>query len=98
MNQFQQLVAHLKENCPIRNHRLVIRRVNMNDSGCTESSDSGQQITISIRKQDIVEKQMETVIHEWGHALEYDRWPDHGKRWGECYAESYQAWEVWHVS
>lgn len=81
-----ELILELKGAFPIKK-KLVIRRVVMHDFGST--SFNGKQITICICKGAVNQK--ETLVHEFAHALEYDKYGDssHGTRWSRFYAKTY---------
>lgn len=91
MDCFERFVIHLKRTVPLK-HRVVVRRVDMKDDGSTSMSDSGL-ITVCIRKRDPRHRQLDTLVHEWGHAWEYDQIGNHGKGWGIGMAKAYEAWE-----
>ena len=90
---FEQLLEKLKQELPFKNRRLIVRRVEMEDHGCTSISSNLKTITITIRKNNTKQQQVETLIHEYPHALELDRWEPHDKRWGEDQAAAYRIWE-----
>lgn len=90
---WERLVATLKRECPTRRCRVVVRRVEMKEHGGTVESDKGGVITVTIRKQDTLITQMDSLTHEWGHVLDYDRWKEHGRRWGRFHAGAYQVLE-----
>ena len=103
---WRELLDYLRDRFPTR-HRLVVRRVDMPSGGrYGQASDTrvphvGQtdhQITVTIDKSRPYDDQVHTLLHEMAHALEYDQWDDHGKRWGELYSKVYLAWEQWEKS
>ena len=91
MSKWQDFCAFLREKAPVKS-RVVVRRVDMQDHGCTSCSGNGT-ITVTIRKQDTLNTQIETLTHEWGHVLELDTWKGHGEVWAKGYSKAYQAWE-----
>ena len=91
---FHDFAAHLKRKCPTR-RRVIIRRVAMGAHGSTSLTDDEQTITVCIRRGDSARTQIETLIHEWGHVLEYDRQGYHGDVWGAGNAAAYRAWLEW---
>ena len=93
MNKFDLFLQHLRTKFPTRK-RLVVKRVCMKDDGKTTESDRGK-ITVTINRDMTVQQQIDTLIHEWGHVIEFDAWEPHGKRWGEGMAKAYQEWEKW---
>jgi len=91
MNRFEKFAAFLREAVPLEN-KVVIRRVAMGDEGSTSMSDR-RTITICIRKDAPIATQIDILIHEWGHAYEYDKTRNHGETWGRGMSKAYEAWE-----
>ena len=90
---FDQLIDHLRAQHEWR-RRLVVRRVAMRDDGSCNVSDSDTQITISVRRGMNWSQTKDTLIHEFAHAEELDRWRPHGAAWGKLHAKYYEAWEA----
>ena len=59
----------------------------MHDAGSTSINGAETQITICIKKG--AANQGEILAHEWAHALEFDRFGNHSKAWGEFYSGTY---------
>lgn len=93
-NTFRDFAAHLRKQCPVK-RRVVIRRVVMEAAGSTSLTDDERTITVCIRAPDRSAEQINTLIHEWGHVLEYDRQGHHGDVWGKGNAAAYRAWLEW---
>lgn len=92
--QWNALVELLKERMPPK-RRIVVRRIPMQDYGSTSLNTLETVITVCIRAADSLTVQMETLIHEWGHVLEYDRYGNHSDRWGKGHAEAYSVYLAW---
>lgn len=69
--------------------KLVIRFVDMESEGST--SYSVKQITICINKKRSKQVRREILVHEYAHALEYDRHGEHSIYWGKLYAKVFHA-------
>lgn len=93
MTRWDELVSVLRGACPITRHRLIVKRVRMKDHGRTTLSDSCRTITITVRRQDPFVAQQDSLIHEWGHALAFDRERIHGQQWAKDYAKAYDVLE-----
>ncbi len=79
-------ILKLKKHFPIK-RKLVVRVIEMKDHGATTINDSETQITICIKKGSA--NQIETLAHEWAHAMEYDRDGNHSKLWGRFYSQTF---------
>ena len=96
MSHFGQLLAALKQTMPITHNRLVVRRCSMRDYGRTTLSGRGT-ITITVNKQLSHIMQLDTLAHEWAHAVLFDTNSadeQHGSDWGRCYAKAYRVYEA----
>lgn len=91
MNRFMKFVEFLKVEAPTKN-RVAVRRVAMEDDGSTSMSDK-RRITVCINRDHPVHRQLDTLVHEWGHVIEYDKIGNHGKGWGIGHSKAYEAWE-----
>lgn len=91
MSRFDRFAYFLKEEAPTR-RRTVIRLVPMKDDGSTSLSDRGL-ITVCISSYLPVHRQLDTLVHEWGHVLEFDKHGNHGREWGIGQSKAYEAWE-----
>lgn len=97
-NDWHAFVRFFRERMPVR-RRVVVRRVaGMTSHGSTSINDAETVITVSINASDPPETQRETLVHEWGHVAEYDRWGNHSDRWGKFHALAYQAGVEWEAS
>ena len=90
-NELGQFAAFLRERVPLR-RRLTIRCCEMRHHGSTNLNEAETRITLCIRKQDSGRMQIDSLIHEFGHVLEYDKQGDHSDYWGRYNAKAYRAW------
>jgi hypothetical protein len=51
------------------------------------------RITVCIDSKLTIARQIDTLVHEWGHVVEYDKIGMHGKEWGIGTSRAYEAWE-----
>jgi len=91
MDRFRSFAAFLKKKAPAK-RKVTIRRVTMKDDGSTSLSDNGR-ITVCVNASLPVHRQLDTLVHEWGHVLEYDKTGLHGREWGIGCSKAYEAWE-----
>jgi protein-arginine kinase len=92
MIDLKKFIKKLKEEIPIHK-KLIVRVVPMKKNHGTTSISNRDTITICINRNDSVAIQCDTLIHEWGHAKDFDNWQQHGGQWGKWMAEAYQVWE-----
>jgi predicted 3-demethylubiquinone-9 3-methyltransferase (glyoxalase superfamily) len=104
---WKAIVKHLRERCPIKRRLVVYRRTlktkldGFELNGITHLSWSGNTITILVNSSKGWATQVDTLAHEWAHALWMDelshfpkgmnqaKW--HNDRWGVFYARAYRA-------
>jgi len=91
MDRFEKFVKYLKERVPTK-RKVAVHRIAMKDDGSTGLSDCGR-ITVSISRKLPVHRQLDTLVHEWGHVLEFDKHGNHGREWGIGQSKAYEAWE-----
>ena len=88
------LLAHLRRTFPLR-RPLTVRRIPLKKNAGTTSLSDGDRLTICINTRKTWEVQIDTLLHEYAHAMELDRWGDHSDRWGKYHAGLYRAWQDW---
>ncbi len=95
MDNFCKLAIELKKRLPLSTPRkVVIRRAALKKlCGSTVLSDDERTITITIRKNMPKQQQLDTLIHEWAHALWMDKQDWHDSKWGEFHAAAYRVYE-----
>jgi Zn-dependent peptidase ImmA (M78 family) len=96
MSDWDKIVEHLKSECPIRRHRLVVQRRKLKDKsnhGMTALSSSEKTITIIVNTRFPWDDQVHTLLHEWGHAMWFDDTDWHDNKWGRFHSMAYRAWE-----
>jgi len=81
----------LREKHPL-NRRLRVRVIPMAGHGSTCMNDFERLITISLREQDNASEQVNYLIHEYAHAMEYDKLGIHSKLWGQLHSKIYTTW------
>jgi len=91
MSRFETFLAFLKKEVKIKSS-VRVRLTDMVGHGSTSMSDR-HVITVCIRKGDPAAMQLDTLVHEWGHVVEYDKIRLHGKTWGIGTSMAYEAWE-----
>lgn len=93
MTEWQKLLAYFKEKFPTR-RRLIVRRCKLRsgDSGFTSISGDEKTIYVTINSADPWQTQVDALVHELAHALEYDKWGAHTDRWGKLHAQVYSTW------
>jgi len=92
MKRFKLFLKFLRVHVPIK-RKVIVRCVQMKDDGSTTLSDSGT-IIVCINKDKPTTEQIDILIHEWGHVIEYDKLGIHGKQWGIGMSKAYEAWEA----
>lgn len=89
--EWKALVHLLKTRLPVsKNRRIAVRRCTNKHHGTTNLSEDQRQITICISKHDTAIAQRDALIHEWGHAMQYDKADDHDEEWGKLTAAAYR--------
>ena len=94
------LLKMLRKRCPTKVPVRVLRRrivIYKGDevSGYCDESRSGLTYMLYVSTSQSWQGQVDTVVHEWGHARYYDEHDWHDPEWGERYSEAYQAYEEW---
>ena len=89
--EWKALVHLLRTRLPMsKARRLVVRRCMMSERGCTTLSDNETTITITIASRLSSREQQDILIHEWGHALAFDKEDAHDEEWGKWTAVAYR--------
>ena len=107
MGFWPEIVGHLRKRCPIHRRLVVYRRPlkkkfeGSDLNGVTHLSDSRLTITILVNNSKNWPTQIDTLAHEWGHAMWMDELtviPDnmtqakwHNDRWGVMSSRAYRA-------
>lgn len=81
----------LKSNHPLTKP-LRVRVVPMKDHGSCTLGGNEKLFTIHIREKDLSEVKVDTLLHEYAHALEMDINKIHSKMWGELHAQLFTTW------
>lgn len=95
---WRRLIRHLRALHPLRNNRLVVKRARLWDyCGLTYPPTPGGTITIRVSGHQTMREQIDTLLHEWAHAVSFDRGRDetHSDAWGKELAAIYRTWEEW---
>lgn len=94
IDTFMEFVAFLQATKSITRYKIHVRRIKgMVDNGTTSPPTQRGVITICVNADMDFERQIDTLIHEWGHAYEYQKHGYHGKTWGIGNAIATTAWE-----
>jgi len=64
---------------------------------CGDCSNKGGWFLIRINKKSSYQVKLDTLLHEWAHALTWfeHKYEEHPNVWGEAYARIYRAWLKW---
>ena len=102
LDYWQRLVRHLRAKHPLKHHRLVVKRCKLSeDCGLTYPPSPGGTISIVVCGTKTMTEQVDTLIHEWAHALLFDvgwkitRGDPHIGQWGRKHAAVYRTWVAW---
>jgi hypothetical protein len=92
-SEWDALVKRMRERLPIK-RRLIIRRCKMRHENCGNTTLSGDEKTIQITVNSSLpwQTQVDSFLHEYPHALEYDKYGAHSDRWGKFHAQVYSVW------
>ena len=95
-NKVRVLAATLRERFPIK-YRLVIRLVDITTyhGSCLLEPEQERTITITISKNDPPSVRCDSLIHEYAHALVFNRWGWHGPYWHRFYGRVVETWDEW---
>ena len=92
-------ISILREKCPIPNNSVVVRRraIKRPEIGLCDFSSKKSQFLIQIERKLGVDRAIETLVHEWAHAMVWfspaaeEVEGDHHSEWGVAYARCYRA-------
>jgi hypothetical protein len=100
-HKWRKTVAWLKRNFPAK-VPVHVRRCALSVCGHTfgwTDTKSCAQLTIKVRKGMCPRCQIDTLLHEWAHALTWfgadAEYEDHGPEWGVAYARIYRLFCEW---
>ncbi len=100
--RWDALLKILRKRCPINKRVIVLRRdeIFYNEErlgGSCSKNKTGY--TIKIKTLQPWQSQIDTLIHEWAHALNFQQNKKyditHGEEWGKCFSKAYAAYEEW---
>lgn len=92
-SSFDRLAEELRKRLPI-GRKVVVRRARLARlCGVTSLSPDERTITITVRKAMPLQQQCDTLVHEWAHALWFDKTDWHDAKWGEFHAAAYRVYE-----
>lgn len=100
-NNWFKLLYWLRHNCPYHNKISVKCKAKLSgddkdDAGvCIQFDDDS--IVIEINKNQSFDSKIDTLLHEWAHALSFDSKDidEHGNEWGKQYARIYRKYLKW---
>lgn len=93
-SKWRRSLSWLRREFPL-SKRVRVRQMKMKDQGETEYLNHCFEITI--QKKQCLNLRMDTLLHEWAHALTWfgnDADP-HGSEWGLAHARLYRTWLTW---
>lgn len=96
--QWESLLKTLRKKCPIKFRVVVLRRKEIYFQGELVDGvtlDNPTGYTIKVNTSQSWQSQLDTLIHEWAHALHYSITNWHNEEWGKCFSKSYLAYEKW---
>ncbi len=96
--KWQATLRWLRRNFPLPSP-VDVRSIEMKDHG-EASYDSGRKLfSIRINKKKSLSSRIDTVIHEWAHALSWfgseSEIEDHSSEFGIVWAKIYRNWLEW---
>lgn len=96
MDAIRTLLQELKEDLPLQ-RRIKLRVIPMEAHGSCSLSTNEQTITICLKRGDKPTVQTDSLIHEYAHAMEYDKHGNHSQSWGKYHSEVYTSWVKRHA-
>jgi hypothetical protein len=90
-NEFRKILAWLRKTFPIDAPVTVKRVPAKHNHGVT--SFNGRRFFIRIDSIQEESGQLDTLLHEWAHAVAMNDAYTHGERWGQIYSRIYTAYE-----
>lgn len=76
--------------------RVSVLRCKVPKDRCGDCIRKTGYFRIRVSSECTSQEALDTLIHEWAHAIAWDEWIEtgtHGKQWAEAYARAYQAYE-----
>ena len=91
MKYYQQVVKILKEKCPA-NLPVRVRRVTVPRDRFGDCSKYDDYYLIRVSNKLRTEEAINILIHEWAHAISWDKCAleDHSNEWGKAYSRVYR--------
>jgi hypothetical protein len=93
-SKWRKTLSWLRREHPL-GKKVRVRQIDMKDQG--ETSYVNHRFEITILKKQCLNLRMDTLLHEWAHALTW--WgndaDEHGSEWGLAYACLYRTWITW---
>jgi hypothetical protein len=97
LQKVNKTIKWLRKEFPARIPVYTVQRKLVGLCGDCTYLRNADRFRIRIHKTDTYRLKLDTVIHEWAHALTW--WPepadDHSAAWGQEYARIYRAWIRW---
>jgi len=93
--RLREILDELLEDLPL-SRTVKLRVIQMQAHGSCSLSDSERFITISIKASDSLDTKIDSLVHEYGHAMELDQTGNHSPLWGKCHSLAYTAWSRRH--
>jgi len=103
-NSIKDYLKEFKKRIPLNNHFVKFAFKNIKDSGLcygpyTQKKTGRKYVYIVINKKLNFSEQLDTLIHEYAHAMVIDKGINadnelkhHGPVWGACYSKVYRTW------
>ena len=91
MQYYRQVVRLLKEKCPA-DMPVNVRRLKIPDDRFGDCAQYDDHYLIRICRNLEEEQAIEILLHEWAHALSWDKCSveDHSNEWGKAYSRCYR--------
>lgn len=89
--EFRQIVAWLRKTFPVSSPVVVKRYPAKKNHGMTRYD--GRKFYIRIDSNQETSGQLDTLLHEWSHAVAMDEAYSHKERWAQIYGLIYTAFE-----
>jgi hypothetical protein len=89
-HEWRNLIGKLRRYAPISSPVVVTRRPCKKNYGVTIFD--GEKFSIRIDSKQSSEVQIQTLIHEWAHAVAIDSGWNHGPAWADVYGTLYNTW------
>lgn len=92
MITYRKVISFLKRSCPLA-YPVNVRRLKLSEHLDGDCGFSNDKFLIRINKNLPDHEAIETLLHEWAHAVAWDRCPvdEHCDEWGKAYSRVYRA-------